>query len=279
MLAMKKSFILAFLALALLVLTSLPSASLVSAQQNEPAYATVSMPVEYINYAVVWVNGSLWAKIDGTYPIYLQGNLPETLPMVYPTPPQTTNISIKLNDKELTYSNYSDAYPFALHHTGIGDWQMVSTMISPVSDHFTLKIHYEHPLQVVNGSYLFLYDLNISPYLSTANNNSTAYFTVRMETNYTNLQAYTTETDAKWNPINYTVTKEGSMDIVSIVMYSEYSKPLLGDLVVEFSGSEIPEYPYLGVVVVAAGFSTLALVYIKSKRYHAKPTLKFEQNS
>ncbi len=278
MLTMKKSFILAFLALALLTLNSLSPANLVSAQQNEPEYATISMPVEYINYAIVWVNGSLWAKIDGTYPIHLQGNLPETLPMVYPTPPQTTNISIKLNDKELPYSNYSDAYPLALHHTAIGDWQMVSTMISPVSDHFTLKIHYEHPLQMVNGSYLFLYDLNISPYLSMANNNSTAYFTVRMETNNTTLQVFTTETDAKWDPINYTVTKDGSTDVVSIVMYSEYSKPLLGDLVVEFSSSEIPEYPYLGVVVVAAVFSTLALVHIKSKRYHAKPALNFEQN-
>jgi hypothetical protein len=255
---------------------------LVYADTNDSSFPLLTMPVEYVNYTITEVNGTLWAKIDGIYPMTLlnQSNLamPFSLPMVYPTPPQTTNITIKLDDKVVDYTDYSQE-PGFLHHTAIGDWTMIYSVLKLNSTSFVLKIHYEHPLQMVNGSYLFLYDLNISPYLSTANNNSTAYFTVRMETNYTNLQAYTTETDAKWNPINYTVTKEGSMDIVSIVMHSEYSKPLLGDLVVQFSGSEIPEYPYLGVVVVAAVFSTLALVYIKSKRYHAKPTLKFEQNS
>ena len=274
---MKTPVALAFiLALSLLTIAGLSSVNLAIAQQNESDYPIVSMPIEYVNYTITWVNGSLWAKIDGTYPIHLQNqpgsNLPETLPMVYPTPPETTNISIKLNDKVLSYSNYTDIYPFALHHTAIGDWQMISTIISPVSDFFTLKIHYEHPLQIVNGRYLFLYDLNISPYLSPTNNNSTAYFTVRMETNTTNLQAYTAETDLKWNPINYTVAKEGSNDVISIVMHSEYSEPLLGDLVVEFSAADaIPELPYWTILAVTVGFTVATLLYTKKKRSLAKP--------
>lgn len=249
----------------------------VYADTDDSSFPLLAMPIEYVNYTITDVNGTLWAKIDGIYPLTLlnQSNLvmPFSLPMVYPTPPQTTNITIKLDDKVLDYTDYSQE-PGFLHHTAIGDWTMIYSVLQLDSTSFVLKIHYEHPLQMVNGSYLFLYDLNISPYLSPASNNSTAYFTVRMEANTTNLQAYTAEPDSpdsEWKPINYTVTKEGSTDIVSIVMHSEYSKPLLGDLVVEFSSVEIPEYPYLAVAVAAAGFSTFALVYIKSKRYHAKP--------
>jgi LPXTG-motif cell wall-anchored protein len=63
-----------------------------------------------------------------------------------------------------------------------------------------------------------------------------------METNFTNMNAYTAPPDSvtsEWKPINYTTTTNGSITIVSIPMYSEYpgvsGKPLPGDLVVEFS--------------------------------------------
>ena len=69
---------------------------------------------------------------------------------------------------------------------------MFHCVITPVSDYFVLKIHYEYPVQVINGSYVFLYDLNIREYLSHLSPNSTAYFTVRMETNASNMQAFTT---------------------------------------------------------------------------------------
>ena len=123
---------------------------------------------------------------------------------------------------------------------------------------------------MVNGSYRFLYDLNISPYLSAQNSNSTAYFTIRLETNTTNLKAYTTETDTKWNPINYTITKEGSKESSSAIqMYSEYSKPLLGDLVVTFSKvDQVPEFPsWIILLIVTAMVMVLAglLVYFKKR--------------
>jgi hypothetical protein len=82
--------------------------------------------------------------------------------MVYPTPSDTTNIHVKMNETELDWSNY----PHDTHHTAIGDRSMIYCVIAPVSDYFVLKIHYEHPVQLINGSYLFLYDLNIREYLS-----------------------------------------------------------------------------------------------------------------
>lgn len=209
---------------------------------SDGSIPTLSMPIEHVNYTITNVNDTLWAKIDGEYPIYIQNQFNGDMPMVYPMPPGTTNIHVWLDGQELSWSNYTQSNPDALHQTAIGDWWMIYSVLPNVSGSFTLKIHYEHPLEKVNDSYLFLYDLNISPYLSEQNENSTAYFTVRIETNTTNLHAYTAPPDSvtsEWKPINYTTTTNGSTTIVSIPMYSEYpgvsGKPLPGDLVVEFS--------------------------------------------
>ena len=236
---MKKAIVV-MLMVTLLISTLMGSLFFEPATGNpEGSISNLSMPVEYVNYTITSKDGTLWAKIDGDYPIHLLKQMDCSfsgdLPMVYPMPPQTTNISINLDNKQVSWSNYTQIYPEALHHTAIGDWWMIYSNLENVSDYFELKIHYEHPLEVVNGSYLFLYDLNISPYLSSQSNNSTAYFTTQMQTNFTRLKVYSTETDNKWNPINFTLSKNGSTEVVLVKMYSEYGKPLLGDLVVELS--------------------------------------------
>ena len=255
------------LILALLLLSLTVSLSVKPATANpEGSIPNLSMPVEYVNYTVTSVNGTLWAKIDGYYPIYVlkqtdcsfNGNLP----MVYPMPPQTTNISVRLDNKEVSWSNYTQSYPEAVHHTAIGDWWMIYANLENISDYFELKIHYEHPLEMINGSYLFLYDLNISPYLTPQSNNSTAYFTIHMQTQPTNLNVYTAETDNKWNPQNFTSTKNGSAEIVSVQMYSEYGKPLNGDLVVEFSyDRQISEFPLWTLPMFSFGVVIATLFY------------------
>jgi hypothetical protein len=204
----------------------------------ETANAQVlSMPEEYVNYTITRVDGVLWAKIDGTYPISYAGN-DEPIPMVYPTPPGTTNISLSLDDVALEWGNFTQ-----LHHTAIGDWQEIVTVLEPVSKSFVLKIHYEHPLQVINGSYAFLYDLNILEYLSEAANKSVAHFTIRMETEYANLNVNTVfGTQETLKPIDFTVSGEKPVEI-KIDEVSEFEKPLPGDLLVSFTDAKTPETP------------------------------------
>ena len=261
--------------------------NLATANPGIPTSPIIAMPEETVNYTITRINGTLWAKIDGTYPIHKIFKAGDTftldnfsyciatddLPMVYPTPPGTTNIHVKLNETELNWSNYTETYPNALHHTAIGNWPMIYSDINPAPEYFTLKIHYEHPLAVVNGSYLFLYDLNISPYLTPWSTNSTANFNVRMETASSNLRVYTTETDSTWNPKNYTLIKEGTTEIVSIQMYSELSKPLAGDLVVMFSDSaaQMPdELPYWIIVPLLIIEALLAFIIYKKKHQPLK---------
>jgi hypothetical protein len=243
----------------------------------EPFLPLLAMPEEYIDYTITRINGTLWAKISGTYPIHLlvesndasQCSAPEVLPMVYPIPPGTTNISVKLNGTELSWSNYTQTYPDALHHTAIGDWAMIYCLISPVSNHFVLTIHYEHPLAYVNGSYLFLYDLNIEPYLSSESNSSMAYFTVRFETEVSNVHVYFAESDSVWNQKNFTRSIEEGVDIVTVQMHSVFGEMLAGDLVVMFSEASTCStgFPYWMIVVslvTVAGL--LSLVWFKKKQ-------------
>jgi signal peptidase I len=268
---MKQIALAIMLILALLTSTAAIFQLVPSASANpDGSFPALSMPAEYVNYTITRINGTLWAKIDGNYPIYIQNQsdcaFSGELPMVYPMPPETTNIHVTLGDRELSWSNYTQSNPDALHHTAIGDWGMIYSVLGNVSGFFVLKIHYEHPLEVVNGSYLFLYDLNISPYLSPQSTNSTAYFTVRIEANTSDLRAYTTETDAKWNPINYTTTKEGSTSVVVIQMHSEYGKPLPGDLVVVFSDADqVAEFQSWIIPVVVDVVLVGLLLYIKRK--------------
>jgi hypothetical protein len=220
-----------------------------------PVYS-LNMPEEYISYTVCRVNGSLWAKVEGPYPLYNMGIecqdqsvgidntwftfSGDTL-LVYPMPPGTTNISVEMNDTELKWSNYTQTVPDATHYTAIGDWPMISCIIHPVLDQFILKIRYEHPIIRVNGSYTFLYDLNISPYLSPWSNKSTAYFNIKFETDITDIQACTIATDGTLNQVEYTVTKETTTETVSLQVVSEYSEPLPGDLLISFTESKESE--------------------------------------
>ncbi len=235
----------------------------------------LAMPVEYVNYTIMRVNGTLWTQIDGNYPIYLQNTagceFNGELPMVYPMPPGTTDIHVTLGDHEIAWSNYTEADPLALHHTAIGDWWMIYAVLDNVSNFFVLKIHYEHPLEMVNGSFLFLYDLNISPYLSAENSSSTAYFTVHMDANATDLHVYAALPDSpasEWQPLNYTLSREGEVDVVAVTMQSEYSVPLVGDLVVEFSdANQVPEFPVwiIGMLISVLVLTLVMLLYLKRR--------------
>ncbi len=243
------------------------------AQENEQI-PTLSMPVEYVNYTIFNANGSLWAKIDGLYPIYNSGF--DVLPMAYPTPPGTTNISIWLDGVEIQWANYNEFYLENLHHTGIGDWTAVYAVLNNVSDFFVLQIHYEHPIQVINSSYMFLYDLNIIPYLSPSANSSTANFAVTMEVNFTNLNVQTIALDESLHPMNYTVTS-GYPPTIYVQMVSEYGKPPLGDLLFSFkTETESPQISWKSLIFGVAGIAAILalIVFLLFHRRSKKKTGK-----
>lgn len=261
-----------------MIVFSIPSSNIVKpATADSEDYKTpISMPQEYINYTIVPdKTGTLWAIVDGYYPMYLLENFTGDLPLLYPMPPQSTNISISLNGIQIDWSNFTQSYPWETHHTAIGDWWMIYSDPIVESNYFALKIHYEHPLEKLNNSYLLLYDLNISPYLSPQSKNSTVYFQIDIQPDITDLRAFNTETDSKWNPVIYSFTETNSSQVISIEEFSEYGKPLLGDLVVEFSLKQVPEFPltitilFLIIVSVALTIAGLLSYFKKYKRINS----------
>ena len=220
-----------------------------------------SMPEEQVNYTITQIGDALWAKIDGTYPITYSGTEP-SIPMVYPIPPGTTNISVWINNDKLNWSRFTETNPEALHHTAIGDWSEILTVLDNISDHFVLRIHYEHPLQMINGSYMFLYDLNIQEYLSAVCNSSVAHFTVTMDVNYADLKVNTVDPATEvLKPIEYVTMGDGGA-IIKIDEVSEFAKTLPGDLLVSFSFAQtsvsIAAVSVSVVVIAVAG-----AVYLK----------------
>jgi hypothetical protein len=66
--------------------TGLRCTNFVSANPNG-SFLALAMPVEYVNYTITHINGTLWAKIDGDYPISILSQPDCTfkgdMPMVY----------------------------------------------------------------------------------------------------------------------------------------------------------------------------------------------------
>jgi hypothetical protein len=137
------------LLLLVIIISVLWFSALAGVQLINSTKANLAMPEEIINYTITNINGRLWAKIDGTYLLQMLGaEAFDSLPLVYPTPPGTTNITVTMDETELAWSNYTEIYPAALHYTALGYWSMISCTIYPV-------------IALINGSYTFLYDFNI----------------------------------------------------------------------------------------------------------------------
>ncbi len=210
----------------------------------------LSMPLERIKYTIVVRDGTLWAQVEAEFPIFLSWPNIAEMSMLYPTPPNTTDIHLWLDGDALNWFSYSDINPHAKHNTDLGDWEMIYFVIDPVPQNFTLAIQYEHPIENINGNYTFLYDLNIGPYLSSANPNSTAHFNVSLEVKCANVAVYTTGSSGVWNPVNFTTIENGDYQLFTFDIVSEYEKPLPGDIVVSMQVADIPEFQWLPVLFV-----------------------------
>ncbi|MCX8150135.1 MAG: type-F conjugative transfer system secretin TraK [Candidatus Bathyarchaeota archaeon] len=219
-------------------------AKLVSNGNSETGYFTVQpiavepifcMLREYINYTITTRNGTIWATVDGNYPIYcINTETVSKVTMVYPMPPGATNIAVTLDGVHLTWENYTEQNPVARHHTIFGDGPMIAITFNP-SKFFVLTIHYKHPVMATNESYQFLYDLNISPYLSTSNPTSTAHFTLKSDIEISELRVFTVSSEDVRKEVAFTIKDTDGSQTAKFTVTSEYGKSPTGGLLVKFS--------------------------------------------
>lgn len=211
-------------------------------QQIQNSGLLLAMPEEYINYTITENNGTMWAKIDGLFPIHVTSKATEPLSMIYSIPPGATNIHIKLDGTEQTWNNYSAINSSAIKSTEFSNWQMINCTIKPASTDFLLEINYEHPIEVINGSYTFLYDLDVTPYLSVSSVISIAHFNVQLPQNESNLNLFTIGSNGTWNAMNYNSTENASGKTVTFNIVSEYNRPLLSYVAFVLGSPQIPEF-------------------------------------
>ena len=275
---MKKIVLLVFVVCLLMVTVGVYFVKFVAG--NPVPVPPLKMPEEYIDVTISFVDGTLWAKVDGTYPLYKfdVGNenpiawlyVADSQNVLYPVPPNTTNISVKMDETELNWTSPTETHPQVIYSTAIGYWPYIAWGISSIPDHFVIKTHYEHPIPTKNGNYTFLYPLILWSYLNPWCNKSTAYFSIHMETKYENLNLYTVS-NGTWNPINYTITKENTAEIITFQIVSEWSKPLAGDVVIILTdpepadGDGIGDTPFLTTWIVVA----IAIIAIGGVAYFA----------
>jgi hypothetical protein len=250
----------------------------VKAASNTVADAqSVSMPMEYINCTVDNVQGSPWASVDGTYPIEItSGLVGQELQMVYPMPSGVTNISVELNGKEESYSNLTESFADMVHYTYLGEWQMIFFIIQPSSSDFNLTVHYQQPILLENGTDIFLYNLNISPYLSNASSESTAQFNILFQTRCSGIKVFTVPgqgaiplNDTR-TPVNFTVSKGNSTQTVAFSIISNYSDQPRDELVTfHESQTQVPEFPSWTILlslIIMVAVASLFVYFKKHKR-------------
>jgi hypothetical protein len=79
-------------------------------------------------------------------------------------------------------------------------------------------------------------------------------------------------------PINYTTTTDETAKTVTFQIVSEYSKPLLGDILVTFTTANSPtavEFSYLLIILPIAIIAALiARIAYKRKESKSKPTTR-----
>ena len=235
----------------------------------------ISMPQEYLNYTISNINGSLWATVDGVYPMHISPELVgHEIQMMYPTPTGTTgDIRIDLDGQEVSWSNYTQTNPAAFHYTYLGEWPMINCAILPASADFVMRIHYQHPIMQANGSCLFLYDLNINSYLSNLSSSSTATFNVRFETNCSNIQVYTVPSDSSIprdstkTPVIFVTTYGNNTQTVTFNIISDYSKSVPGDELITFEDSQaqVPEFPSWVILPICMIMALMAVMIVRRK--------------
>jgi hypothetical protein len=233
-----------------------------SARANPIPFPTIIMPEEYINATISPGElGTARAEVDGLYPFKNMGY--ENVTMYYPVPPNSSEISVMMNDTSLGW-RYSDKN----YSTVVGEFPMIEWLIDPVPDSFEIKTHYSHPLPK-DGCYSFLYAMGTGRYLESYAKETTAYVSINLSKDLANSQrdvnlyaiGYDGETRRwLWNPVDCNITQNDDARLISLVKTSEPFQPLVEDLLVRINPSGTVSYADNGLEVTMHVDKTIIII-------------------
>jgi parallel beta-helix repeat protein len=240
-----------------------------SVLENQTGTSSIlAVPQEYINYTITDVNETIWAEVQEVCPTHFSTPNGSDLPLLYAMPPNTTDIHVFLNGNEIQWSNFNAIDPATKNQTDIGNLQMIYSLLKSPPTDFLLEINYKHPIQVVNGSYMFLYNLNVSSYLSPFSAKSVAEFNVKLQDlppNATDLNVFTMGSEEGGKSVNLTLDKNADGATCTFYIVSEYNHELPGDIVMILRPSVVPEFPVWIFPFLSVATAIVIAIYKKKR--------------
>jgi len=181
-----------------------------------------SMPLEDMKIQIQAMEGGLHAQFSGDFTFDYIPN--EVYLMLFPVPPDATNIQVYQDEVEISWTWSSEKYTTILPEIPtipMIDWEGPFPTEGCI---FTVK--YEHKLIERPDEFIFFYALGTGKYFQTYDKTTTAYFTITLPSTY--------KVNGVWlndNPHDYSVFTLFNVTQLTIIVESSFG-PITKDLIV-----------------------------------------------
>lgn len=229
---------------------------------------------EDINATISHAGPVVQANVNGTYVFWAPGTPPTEATMYYPVPSSASNISVKIDETTLAW-NWNNTH----YDTVIGDYPFINWTITLVPNSgFTISVHYEHPVPLIEGKYKFLYAFGTARLtrFKYCPANITTYISKDVAHTEDDIDVYLVTPQLE--PAYYTMT---SLDEVWKVRYTEENttgtkdflitikkNPPVGGIYIPVNKLELLA-PYIGLTTLLA-VAVISVGYVKKRKRDTK---------
>jgi parallel beta-helix repeat protein len=249
--------------IALLLVLAFASALPIPVKANPISPPAVEMYEEYIDVEIFTTNETVYAKVHGVY--LFSENEFGSLPMLYPLPPDSTDVKVFVNGNKTKWE-YNDT----TYSTYLGDFSMINWTIVPAPKQFTLEVEYCHQIPKLDRNFAYLYSMSARGYVPWHYGKTTAYISVTVDfPDVFNPNTYMVSySGVNWirNPVGHETSKKNTTLIIETKRTAKYFGE---DFLLIFQRGDIyvpKDYPTIQNAINAAAEKDI--IFIESGIYN-----------